>query len=244
MPVETPDIRRPSPSPPPGEAGEAGELRPPTERVTALVVLENDLLRHGMCSMLHAVPAIGELWSCASVSEALDLLVCCPDVVLCDISGLHVTELVQSARLRDVSTLVLLDEAALEAADESVMMKASGFLLQSELTVDTLRDALAQVRAGQLSLPAGLARTLMSRVYSAPAPRSYSGVTLTPREHQVLTLLGQGLSNRQIARRLAISEHGVKRHVTNLLAKLNSPNRTLAVALAIREGLIDTATPN
>ncbi|MFD0626787.1 response regulator transcription factor [Streptomyces sanglieri] len=59
-----------------------------------------------------------------------------------------------------------------------------------------------------------------------------------PREQQVLALLAQGFSNKQIARRIGISEHGAKRHVTNLLAKLNSPNRTLAVALALQEGLV------
>jgi DNA-binding NarL/FixJ family response regulator len=221
----------------------AGLPTDPAGTVTALVVLENDLLRHGMCSMLRADPAIGDLWISGSVTEALELLACCPDVVLCDIGGLRVTELVQSALTRDVSTLVLLDDCAVEAADEAVMLKASGFLLQSELTVDTLREAVATVRSGQLAIPAALARALMTRAYRAPAPRSTSGIVLTPREQQVLTLLGQGLSNRQIARRLSISEHGVKRHVTNLLAKLNSPNRTLAVALAIREGLIDTDAP-
>jgi DNA-binding NarL/FixJ family response regulator len=63
-------------------------------------------------------------------------------------------------------------------------------------------------------------------------------VLLTVREHEVLGLLAQGLSNKQIGRRLGISEHGVKRHVTRLLAKLNSPNRTFAVARALSEGII------
>lgn len=231
--ADLPRADRP-PSPRPSAAG----------RLTALVVLENDLLRHGMCSMLRADTAVGELWSCGSVSEALELLAACePDVVLCDTGGLRVTDLVHDARTRDVSTLVLLDDCSLEAADEAVMVKASGFLLQSELTVEGLREAIATVRSGQLAIPAALARALMTRAYRSPAPRPAGGVVLTPRERQVLTLLGQGLSNRQIARRLTISEHGAKRHVTNVLAKLNSPNRTLAVALAIREGLIDADPP-
>ncbi len=60
---------------------------------------------------------------------------------------------------------------------------------------------------------------------------------LTRREREVLQALSEGLSNKQIARRMAISEHGAKRHVANIMAKLNCPNRTLAVSKALREGL-------
>lgn len=61
---------------------------------------------------------------------------------------------------------------------------------------------------------------------------------LTPRERQALKLLADGLSNKQIARRLGISEHGAKRHVGNVLAKLNCPNRTVAVTVALNHGLL------
>ena len=60
----------------------------------------------------------------------------------------------------------------------------------------------------------------------------------TPREQQTLALLVEGLPNKQIARRLGISEHGAKRNVANILAKLNVPNRTLAAAKAVRDGLV------
>jgi RNA polymerase sigma factor (sigma-70 family) len=62
---------------------------------------------------------------------------------------------------------------------------------------------------------------------------------LTPREHQVLVLLADGLTNRQIAERLVVSEHTVHRHVTNLLRKLDLPSRTAAAAHAFRSGLLD-----
>jgi len=61
---------------------------------------------------------------------------------------------------------------------------------------------------------------------------------LTSREHEVLDLLGQGLSNKQIARRLAISEHTVKFHVSSLYAKLGATSRTDAVSRGARRGLI------
>ena len=62
---------------------------------------------------------------------------------------------------------------------------------------------------------------------------------LTPREREVLRLITEGLTNRQIAERLVVSEHTVHRHVTNLLRKLDLPSRTAAAALAARLGLLD-----
>jgi DNA-binding CsgD family transcriptional regulator len=64
-------------------------------------------------------------------------------------------------------------------------------------------------------------------------------VRLTPREQQVLVLMVEGLSNKQIGRRLDISFHGAKRLVASILAKLDSPTRTVAVARALREGLYE-----
>ena len=65
--------------------------------------------------------------------------------------------------------------------------------------------------------------------------------TLTPREREVLQLLAEGLTNRQIAERLVVSEHTVHRHVTNLLRKLELPSRTAAAAYAVRSGLLDSS---
>ncbi|MFK0156900.1 response regulator transcription factor [Streptomyces sp. NPDC090499] len=69
-------------------------------------------------------------------------------------------------------------------------------------------------------------------------PWGPAGATLTPRELQVLRLVAQGLSNKQVSRQLQISEHGVKQLVGNVLAKLNCPNRTLAVVRAMEDGLL------
>ena len=63
---------------------------------------------------------------------------------------------------------------------------------------------------------------------------------MTPREREVLSLLAEGLTNRQIAARLVVSEHTVHRHVTNILRKLDVPSRTAAAAQAVRAGLLET----
>jgi DNA-binding NarL/FixJ family response regulator len=92
-----------------------------------------------------------------------------------------------------------------------------------------------------MAMPAKLARELLAHARGKEARPRSRPVILTPREQQALSLLTQGMSNREIARRLGISEHGAKRHVANVLAKLNCPNRTLAAAMAIQDELLGGA---
>ncbi|MFE4519574.1 response regulator transcription factor, partial [Kitasatospora sp. NPDC056783] len=82
------------------------------------------------------------------------------------------------------------------------------------------------------------ARASLPPLEPGPQPAGAEGPALTARELEVLHLVAQGLSNKQVSRELQISEHGVKRHVGNVLTKLNCPNRTLAVVRALEDGLI------
>ncbi|AXI77290.1 helix-turn-helix transcriptional regulator [Peterkaempfera bronchialis] len=208
-------------------------------RTSVLVVLESELVRCGVFNLLHNVPSVAQVWSCSGPVAARELLIeHRPDIVVCHGSGELAPGLIQEAEAFEARVLLLLEDLRLEAIDEVVLLSSHGFLIQSELTSASLCEALARLDRGEMPLPAGLARTLMVRVRGTAGFHSSRKVSLTPREQQVLSLLAEGLSNKQIARRLTISEHGVKRHVTNLLAKLNSPNRTLAVALALQEGLV------
>jgi DNA-binding NarL/FixJ family response regulator len=72
----------------------------------------------------------------------------------------------------------------------------------------------------------------------SPQPAGAEGAALTARELEVLQLVAQGLSNKQVSRELQISEHGVKRHVGCVLTKPNCPDRTLAVVRALEDGLL------
>jgi DNA-binding NarL/FixJ family response regulator len=135
-------------------------------------------------------------------------------------------------------TVVLLRSFDGEAAASLGGLPIDGFLLADELTEPALRDALVSLAKGEMSMPGKLARRLLSEIRKLERAERERPFLLTPREQQALVLLADGMSNKQIARRLGISEHGAKRHVANVLAKLNCPNRTLAVALAIRYGLL------
>jgi two-component system nitrate/nitrite response regulator NarL len=113
-----------------------------------------------------------------------------------------------------------------------------GVLVEDELSEASLVDALRRTLNGEMPIPASLTRELIGRVGSVPAVRQRGEHRLTPREAETLVLLAEGLGNKQIARRLHISNHGVKRIVASLLLKLDSPNRTTAVVRAIQDGLV------
>jgi LuxR family transcriptional regulator, maltose regulon positive regulatory protein len=113
-------------------------------------------------------------------------------------------------------------EAAEARTDLASTLLALGRSDAAEREAEAAREAMRELRAG----------------VEAPAPAP-SG--LTPREHDVLRLLAEGLTNRQIAERLVVSQHTVHRHVTNILRKLELPSRAAAAAHAVRSGVADSA---
>jgi len=133
--------------------------------------------------------------------------------------------------------LLLLDDSDSDRLE--VSFPIDGFLVQQDLTAEVLQDALNRIVDGEVPMPAQVARTLLTR---AATPRTRAiprAATLTPREQETLQLIALGMTNRQIARHLGISEHGAKRLVASVLLKLGSSNRTTAVVTALREQLID-----
>ncbi len=135
--------------------------------------------------------------------------------------------------------LVLLRDHDHDAVQRALAVHGDGFLLESELTAVTLDKALSRVLHGEVPMPAILAREMLTRLRTQETKPARRPFLLTQRELQTLTLLVDGLSNKQIARRLGVSENGAKRHVANVLAKMNCPNRTVAAALVVRERLLD-----
>jgi DNA-binding NarL/FixJ family response regulator len=195
--------------------------------MNVVVAIGNDVVRLGIERMLQAHDI--ETTHPDAFSEAV------PDasilIVLLAESDEESVRLLRMAEEKGTRILVLVDER--EAAELSRMSRLSGirgagFLTLGDLNGVALRDALTRIAAGDLPMSPGLTRDLLTLT---PRPR------LTPREHEALTLLVEGLSNKQIARRLGISEHGAKRLVANILSKMDCSNRTLAVAKALREGV-------
>ncbi len=165
-----------------------------------------------------------------------------PDVVLMDIrmpvmDGLEATRQIVSAG-SDVRVVMLttfdLDQyvyGALEAG-------ASGFLLK-DVTPEHLVAAVQLVRSGDALLAPSITRRLVSRFAAPDDARDRADLSaLTPRELEVLSLVGRGLSNAELASALTLSEATVKTHLARILTKLRLRDRVQAVVLAYETGLV------
>jgi two-component system nitrate/nitrite response regulator NarL len=211
----------------------------PVLRVAVLV--GNEVLRRGLEVMLKEMstvdlaPRLGSVEDCRTRlrTERFDvLLVSAFDADV--LAGLR--DQVAAAGTR---VLMLVDESAPGDVGRYARLGVDGFLSQQELHAPALREALDRCAAGQVPMPASIARALLAGA-DQPAPHGrLRPAALTGRETQTLHLLAEGLSNGQIARRLGISGHGAKRLVAGVLLKLGAPNRTAAVVTAIRTGLVD-----
>jgi DNA-binding NarL/FixJ family response regulator len=213
----------------------------PVLRLSVLVSVRNEMMRCGLSTMLKDLPAVASVRGSGDVADTVrqvtgqqfDVLVLSP------VMGLETVEqLAAVAAQHGVRTLLLL-----QGVDEQLLIRAAslpvdGFLLESDLTRGSLEESLLRLIRGELPMPSSLTRRLVAELRRYESSQGERTFLLTPRERQALGLLAEGLSNKQIARRLNISEHGAKRHVANVLAKLNCPNRTLAVAVALRYGLV------
>ncbi|WP_342377994.1 response regulator transcription factor [Myxococcus stipitatus] len=160
-----------------------------------------------------------------------------PDVVLWD-TGMRLQEADGRVELPDLGAPVLALVAD-EAAGELALGAGARGLLFRDVGPGPLTSALSAVSQGLAVFDAGLA-DVRAAPRSAPvqAPHSPGPEALTPREREVLALLAEGLSNKAIADRLAISEHTAKFHVNAVLAKLGVQRRTEAVVRAARLGLV------
>jgi DNA-binding NarL/FixJ family response regulator len=205
-------------------------------RVAAYV--ENDLARHGLNAMLSALPAVRHVRLCAHPVEVIELArQGVFDLLILGLGAGNAGEtclLASEVCGHGVKVLVLIGGVDEEILDLAAAVPCNGYLVQDDLTARALNNAISAVLAGEVPMPSFLANRLLGRA-RADARESRSRIeTLTPREREVLGLLVEGLGNKQIASRLRISQHGVKRLVSNVLAKLNCSNRTLAVAIALR----------
>lgn len=201
--------------------------------------------------MLRDVDVVGSVVTFPGCTEvvatALDRVVGEPTVLIVALDEVDEPARCALRQLARVGSQVLVLVDAPDAAQLSRLasLPSSGFLATRELRTDTLRTALRRLANAEVTVSPDFVRTLLAIASDGAGALvgSQVGIRMTAREQEVLDLLVEGLSNKQIARRLDISEHGAKRHVANILAKLNSPNRTLAVVNALRYGLCGPGDP-
>jgi two-component system, NarL family, response regulator LiaR len=209
------------------------------DRIRVLLVDDHQVVREGLRAFLQLQPdieVVGEAGGGeAAVAAAAEGR---PDVVLMDLvmpEGDGIAAIRALAEAAPGARVVVLSSFADDERIFAAMHAgAAGYLLK-DVDPDALAEAVREVHRGRPALHPDIAARLMRRVADPAGPATEP---LTPREREVLRLVVEGFANKQIARRLLITEKTVKTHVSSILQKLGVADRTAAAVLAIRQGLV------
>ena len=210
--------------------------------IRVFIVAVSPLTRAGLENFLAAreVEVVGSI---ATIDTLADVLAdAAPDVVLVDSSGEQfesvTASIVASGLAADIS-VVILSDGVTPGASADALRAGIRAALPGDISPDQLIAALQAVASGLVVLHPSHANEALPAGSSARAPGLDDlAESLTRRELEVLQMLAAGLSNKEIATRLGISEHTVKFHVASILGKLGAASRTEAVSLGIRRGLV------
>jgi two-component system, NarL family, response regulator DevR len=217
-----------------GGGSQSGET---PRQIRVFVLDDHELVRVGLKKLLAAEPDISVVGEAGTVRSALNRLpvlsvdVAVLDVRLPDGDGTEVARAIQAASPQTACLMLTAhtDDRALLAA---IMAGAAGFLTKETLGPD-LVDAVRNVAVGGAALGPEAAQRVMTRLRENAAAADPLS-TLSSQERKVLGLVGEGLTNREIAGRMFLSEKTVKNYVSSLLAKLGMQRRAQAAALVAR----------
>ena len=206
-----------------------------TNEITCLIVDDHEVVREGLRLSLSRAPHIRVVGEAGDGQAAIDLAERRrPNVVIMDVrmpgmDGLEATKAL-SEKLPDVAVLIFTAFSERSLLSRGLESGAKGYILK-EAPHETLVRAIEKVAGGE------------SFIDPALMPAFLTGKDreemLTAREREILQLLADGMSNADVAQRLFISQETVKSHVRHILAKLEADTRTHAVAIALRDAIID-----
>jgi DNA-binding NarL/FixJ family response regulator len=225
-------------------------------RVRVLAADDQRVVREGLAMLLGLLPDVEVVGTAADGEEALALAEeLQPDVILMDLRMPRLDGVEATRRLRAshpaIKVVVLTTYADDRSVFDALRAGALGYLTK-DAGAEEIRQALRQVTSGQASLDPVVQRHLVEAIATGDVQARGSELTsppadpaapplpdgLTPREAEVLALIGAGLSNPEIAARLFVSEATVKSHVNHLLPKIGARDRAQAVGYAYRHGLV------
>lgn len=211
--------------------------------IRVLLVEPVAVVSYGLGAMATSIPEVRDWRRAASLAEARSLMAGAPpvDAVIVSAAVLAGASADEAAAVRSAPTVVLVPSAEPRDLEVATGLEASGYLVVPDVTTALLREALFDAVAGRMALPPPVASHLLKRARGDDPVVVSRAVRLSPREEDVLELVVAGMSNQQIAHELAISIHGVKRHVSSILSKHNSPSRAHLVSRVIRSGLVNGA---
>jgi DNA-binding NarL/FixJ family response regulator len=209
----------------------------PKASLGVLLVDDHTVVRQGLRMFLATDEGLHVVGEAENGQEALDRVAQLrPDVVLMDLlmpvmDGVSAIRQIK-ARFPDVEVIALTSVLEDQLVVEAMHAGASGYLLK-DTHPEELVEAIHAAGRGEVRLHPEAAKRL-AREVRTPEMRE----ALTPRETEILRMVGRGMSNKRIAQQLELSELTVKTHVSNLLSKLGLSSRTQAALFAIREGLV------
>jgi DNA-binding NarL/FixJ family response regulator len=206
-----------------------------TDEITCLIADDHEVVREGLRIALSRSPRIRVVGEAADGATAVAMTERRrPDVVIMDLrmpdmDGLEATELVLE-KVPETAVLIFTAYGERSLLQRGLESGARGYILK-EAPHEMLVRAIEKVAAGETYVDPGLMAEFV-------AGRQQAEI-LTPREREILQLLADGMSNADVAEKLFISQETVKSHVRHILAKLEADTRTQAVAIALREAMID-----
>ena len=204
-----------------------------TEKIKLLIVDDHPIMRVGIAAIINARADMVTVAQAGTGESALELFeLHRPDITLMDLRlpGMSGVEAIRTIRRRhpDACFVVLTTYEGDEDIYQALDAGARGYIIKG-MPHEALVDALRRVHAGGRFLPSPILRALASRTPDSD---------LSSREREVLGLLAQGKSNKQIASQLGITEATVKCHVSVILMRLQVTDRTQAVVAAVQRGLV------
>ncbi len=208
-----------------------------TDQITVFLLDDHEIVRRGVAELLDAEGDIRVIGEAATQDQAVDRVHALdPDVAILDVrledgNGIEACREIRSLHPR-TACLILTSFADDEALFRAIMAGAAGYVLKRIRSAD-LVDAVRRVAAGQSLLDPAVTARVLERVRSGPR-QDERIARLSEQERQVLELLAEGLTNRQIAERLYLAEKTIKNYVTAVLSKLGVARRTEAALYAAR----------
>jgi two-component system response regulator DevR len=206
-----------------------------------MIVDDHEVVRMGLRAALEVEDDFTVVAEASNGRDAIDKArVHRPDIVLMDVrmEGIDGIEACREIRdeFPDTRVLILTSYAEEEIVVEALLAGAAGYVLKN-VGRARLLDALRSVARGESLLDSKITRSVVDKLVSGKA-KDEDGTALTPREREVLVLIAQGATNKEIARQLVVSENTARNHVSHILGKLGFSRRSEAAAYAVRKGIV------
>jgi DNA-binding NarL/FixJ family response regulator len=232
-----------------GDRGQSPSLslRSPQLALDVLVVEDNRVVRDAVAGLLageEALRVVGATGMGSDTLQAVEQLR--PDIILLPAVGPRTVELTRALtrRFADLRVVIFGIKEVAECVTEVIEAGAAGYV-RDDASVDEFREVIRLVARGEARVAPQIASSLFSRLATLASARRASerakSVKLTPRELEILRLVAEGLTNKEIAARLHVEQQTIKNHIHNILERLSLRRRQQAVQYAWEAGMLRKA---